>query len=150
MATTLFYVTVDEMKLYLPNRLLGALTNDHEEDYTPIDEILETTIQAAEDEVNSYLSMRYNVPVNAKNGDVPVRIKTLVYSIAKYHAYTRAAILSPEISQEYDNAIAFLNRIATGRATMPALDDTGADANKSDYDMPSGSNHENIFGGFRP
>ena len=150
MASTLFYVTVDEMKLYLPHRLLGALTNDQEGDFLPISEILETTIQAAEDEVNSYLAKRYNVPVKARNGDVPIRIKTLVYSIAKYHAYTRAALLSPEISQEYDNAITFLNRIATGRATMPALDDTGSDANSEDYDMPSGSNHENVFGGFRP
>lgn len=150
MASTLYYTTVEELKLYLPNRLLGALTQDVEGNYLPEDDIISSAIESAEDEVNSYLAKRYTIPVRTSGGIVPSRIKTLVYTITKYLLYTRAALLSSEISQEYDNAIVYLDRIATGRATMPALDTVGFDENNENFELGNGSVYEGLFKNYRP
>lgn len=150
MASTLYYTTVQELKLYLPNRLLGALTQDVEGNYLPENDIISSAIESAEDEVNSYLAKRYTIPVRTSGGIVPSRIKTLVYTITKYLLYTRAALLSAEISQEYDNAIVYLDRIATGRATMPALDTVGFDKNNENFELGNGSVYEGLFKNYRP
>lgn len=144
----MFYTDVAEIREYLPERLLGALTNDGAGLTAPVDEIIETAIGGAEDEVNSYLAKHYRVPVKAKDGTIPHRIKTLVYSITKYQLFTRANLLTPEISDEYDKAIRYLSRIAKGELTMPALDADGNDKNATDFAPVSGSNYRGLFNHF--
>lgn len=150
MASTLFYTTYQECEDYLPDRLLGALTDDSTGSYNPIESIITDAIESAEDEVNSYLAKRYTIPVKASNGNIPSRIKTLVFTVTKYLLYTRAGLLTPEIDSEYNNAISYLSRIARGDITMPALDDDGSDANSENYELGNGSVYEGLFKGYRP
>ncbi len=144
----MFYTDFEEFIEYLPGRLMGALSNDQSGSVTPNETVITFAINAAEDEVNSYFAKHYNIPVQASDGTIPFRVKTLVYTVAKYQLYTRANILSPEVSEEYSNAISYLTRIARGELTMPAVGADGKDANKEDLSPVSGSNYRGLFKDF--
>jgi phage gp36-like protein len=144
----MIYVTTDEVLNYLPERLLGALSNDIQGDTSPNNEIIESAIVSAENMVNSYLAKHYRVPVKAKDGSIPFAIKNLVFTITKYNLHTRASILSPEISEEYNNTISYMSKIARGDITMPALTENGDDTNREELAPIGGSNYRGLFDRF--
>lgn len=84
------------------------------------DDIVDESIDDADDEIDGYLGGRYTVPLSAP---VPGMISKISVDIAIYNLYARRADSIPEIRKErYENAIAFLKKVAEGRISLGSDD----------------------------
>ena len=71
--------------------------------------------------VNSYLSRRYAVPVQASDGSVPNEIKDACYVVLRYKLMYRRTMVPQEIVDEYESTMMWLRDIASGRASLAIL-----------------------------
>ncbi|MDI3259693.1 MAG: DUF1320 domain-containing protein [Sinobacteraceae bacterium] len=85
-------------------------------------------LDAGAAEMDSYIGQRFDLPLPS----APPWAKRLNIDIALYRLARSADALTNELRQRYEDAIAFLKNVATGRAglalpaiDMPAGDDTG-------------------------
>jgi len=85
-------------------------------------------IAAAGDEMDSYIGMRFDLPLPA----MPPWATRICIDISLYRLARSADALTNEISQRYKDAVAFLIRVGSGKASlalplasMPQGDDTG-------------------------
>lgn len=87
----------------LTDRVNGTVTDDT---------VLTPALQRADDEINSYVAQRYNLPFAV----VPARLKSLAMDITRYYLFDSRA---PQIVQNrYNQAIAWLKLVANGQATL--------------------------------
>lgn len=88
-------------------------------------------ITTADDEINGYCAVKYDVPFTT----VPGMVKGLSITIAVYYLYKRRTV--PEtIEKAYDKAVARLKDIARGLVSLgveppPAASAGGAESNKT-------------------
>lgn len=84
---------------------------------------IEAALARAEEEVNSYLAVRYAVPV----APVTEHVKTVTLDIARYRIFPIESEGEPQ--ERYERAIAWLKDVVAGRALLPGVTpagDTGA------------------------
>ena len=89
----------------------------------PATGVIDATVVAgalndADELINSYISKRYDLPLSP----IPARLVRLASEIARYFLYEDA--VTERVKQAYDDAVAFLKDLATGKA---ALDAAGAE-----------------------
>lgn len=85
-------------------------------------------IEAAGDEMDSYIGTRFDLPLS----QTPPWAKRICIDISIYRLARAADALTNEISKRYTDAVAFLGRVASGKAglalptsQMPQAGDTG-------------------------
>lgn len=75
-------------------------------------ESTEQVIKNATEEVNGYLAVRYNLPLNS----VPERLKQCVAVIVRYRLYKNKA--PEQVQWDYEQEIKWLNQVASGKIML--------------------------------
>ena len=106
------YCTEDDLLMMIPEEDLTDLTVGSGE--VPDSLIIADAISKADAEINSYLGVKYVVPVSP----TPDQVKALSVDLAIYHLYSRHSIVLPVRQQKYEAAVAFLKQVAAGQAVI--------------------------------
>lgn len=110
-------------------------------------ESINSAIRDASDIADGYVGVKYPIPLP----EVPKNLKIIICDIARYFLWKNEA--SEEIRKRYEDAIAFLKRVADGKAilTIKITDASGQDevvkADTSPQTMPIGTTYRGgVFG----
>jgi phage gp36-like protein len=106
------YCSEDDLLKMIPQSELAELTAESGE--VPDSLIIIDAISKAEAEIDSYLGVRYVVPLSAP----PAQVKALAVDLAIYHLYTRRSVVPMVRQQKYDAAVAFLKQVAAGQIVI--------------------------------
>ncbi|MFW1859242.1 MULTISPECIES: gp436 family protein [Acinetobacter] len=104
-------------------------------------ESINSAIQDASDIADGYVGVKYPIPLP----EVPKNLKIIICDIARYFLWKNEA--SEEARKRYEDAIAFLKRVADGKAilTIKITDSTGQEevvkADTSPATMPIGTTY---------
>lgn len=99
---------------------------------------VERALASASDEINSYLAVRYPVPVAAPAPQILVQ---LCVDIGVYRLALSADVLSAEHRQRYEDALAMLKRLAKGEAALVlAVDPNAPPSDPNDPDAVTALN----------
>jgi phage gp36-like protein len=106
------YATLtDIIDLYGENALVVA---DHDRDGEPDLIAVDRALSSAAAEIDTYIAVRYPLPLTS----VAPFLITVCVDIAVYRLALSHDILSEEHRTRYDDAIAFLKRVADGKAAL--------------------------------
>jgi phage gp36-like protein len=106
------YCCEDDLLKMIPQAELTDLTVESGE--IPDSLIIIDAISKADAEIDSYLGVRYAVPLSS----TPAQVKALSVDLAIYHLYSRRSIVPPVRQQKYDAAVAFLKQVAAGQVVI--------------------------------
>lgn len=70
--------------------------------------------------VDAYLASRYTVPLDP----VPDVINGVACDIAVYKISSRRGIASEEVRKKFEDAVKFLEKLASGKAVLPGADES--------------------------
>jgi phage gp36-like protein len=129
------YVTIIELKKYLPEQTIMQLTDD--ENVGQIcQEIVDEAIANAQALIDVYMRGRY--PAEIADADVPPFIADMTAKVACYNLYRRKISLTmPEvITNEYKDCLSMLRDIQSGKVTpFPVVSEpTVIICNRTDVD----------------
>lgn len=106
------YCTQADIEKLMPRQELAELTTESGD--MPAAEVVTEGIVRAEAEIDSYLGVRYQLPLST----VPARVKSLAVDIAIYYLYSRRSAVPQVREQNYQNALHYLQEVAAGRALV--------------------------------
>jgi phage gp36-like protein len=106
------YCSEDDLLKMIPQSELAELTAESGE--VPDSLIIIDAISKAEAEIDSYLGVKYVVPLSAP----PAQVKALAVDLAIYHLYSRRSVVPMVRQQKYDAAVAFLKQVAAGQLVI--------------------------------
>ncbi|TAK63654.1 MAG: DUF1320 domain-containing protein [Bacteroidetes bacterium] len=80
------------------------------------DKVVGKAITDADSEIDSYLAVRFTVPVSP----TPARVNQLSSQIALYNLYSRrpAITMNDTVETNYNNAVKFLQKVSEGSASI--------------------------------
>lgn len=109
------YCSREDVGRMIPQAELAELTAESGDspDYLVVDE----AIGKADAEIDSYLGVRYVVPLNP----VPAQVKALSVDLAIYHLYSRRSVVPVARRQKYEAAVAFLQQAAAGQIVVEGV-----------------------------
>lgn len=107
------YIIQADLTEQLAERDLVLLTNDNKTGIVIADRVARA-IASAEGVVNGYVGARYTVPLT---GTIPDLVQKWTGDIAKYFLYQRRRV-PEDVRQAYEDAIASLRDVATGKMTL--------------------------------
>lgn len=113
------YCTQNDLLTMIPLKELAELTADSGD--TPDSQVVAEAIQRAAAEIDSYLGMRYTLPLNP----VPDQVMGLSMDMTLYHLYSRRSVVPAVRLLKYDAAVAFLKLAAAEGAVLEQSGDTG-------------------------
>jgi phage gp36-like protein len=87
---------------------------DRDGDGTRDTGVIDAAISDAEDEIDSYLGVVYSLPLTS----TPDILSRVCGDIALYRMCSDAGTLTDEMRRRYDDAIAWLSKVASGKATL--------------------------------
>lgn len=90
-----------------------VIASDHDGDGLADTEVVERALDAAANEIDTYLAVRYPLPL----ATVPAILKPLSVDIALYKMSTGTAV-TDEKRRRYEDALRLLTRIAEGKITF--------------------------------
>ncbi len=122
----------DIVALYGANALVVA---DRDGNGVADEAAVTRALESAGDEINSYLAVRYTVPVPAPAPQILIQ---LCVDIGVYRLALSADVLSAEHRQRYEDALAMLKRLAKGEAALVLAADPNAPP--ADPDAPTALN----------
>jgi len=106
-----YAIAQDIVELYGPSALYVA---DRDNDGAADDGAVTRALSLASDEIDSYVGVRYALPLPA----APGILRQHCVDIAVYRLALSADVLTEEHRRRYDDAIAHLLRIANGKAAL--------------------------------
>jgi phage gp36-like protein len=106
------YCSEDDILMMLPQAELAALTAESGD--IPDPEVVAEAINKATAKIDSYLRVRYSLPLST----TPGLVKSLGVDLAIYHLYSRRSVMPPVRRQNYEAAVAFLKAVAAGQAGL--------------------------------
>ena len=106
------YCSEDDLLKMISQADLADLTVESGDD--PDSLIINEAISKADAEINSYLGVKYVVPLAGP----PDQVKALAVDLAIYHLFSRRSIVPPVWQQRYGDALAFLKQVAAGQAVI--------------------------------
>jgi phage gp36-like protein len=101
----------DIIDLYGEDALFVA---DHNRDGAADLVAVDRALASATAEIDTYIGVRYPLPLL----EVPEFLKTICVDVAIYRLALAADVLSEEHRRRYDDALAFLKRVADGKAAL--------------------------------
>lgn len=108
------YATQADLETRLGEKETRELANRDNDNFID-DNVIDTAISDAENEVNSYLAVRYITPLT----DVPDLIKRITCDIARYRLHKDS--ITEIVRLNYEDAVAMLKRLAAGTIKLPEL-----------------------------
>ena len=131
------YCTQTDIEKLIPVEELAEVTAETGE--TPDAAIIAEAILKADAEIDSYLGVRYCLPL----ASAPDRVKSLSVDMAIYHLYSRRSV-APEVRQKkYEEALDFLREVAKGKAIIVGA--AGVEAPSTSADVVEISSAERVF-----
>lgn len=124
----------DIAKLLTPAQLV-QLTDDNADGVADAANVTEAIAQA-DAEIDGYLGSRYTVPVSP----VPALLRQLSVAISIWRLYSRRSVLNELRRKDYDDSVARLKDLATGRMVLPAAG--GGEVASDGSDLPEASTVE--------
>lgn len=112
------YITLDDLVAEIPLDLQGVTSDDVANSETRVDSVVTQQAESAEEEVESYLSSRYVIPLKATDGTVPNSVKNSIYVITKYNLYRRRDMIPDVVFSSYENIIDWLEKVRDGLANV--------------------------------
>jgi phage gp36-like protein len=106
------YCSEDDLLKMISQAELAELTT--ESGLVPDNLIVLEAIGKAQAEIDSYLGVKYVVPLAAP----PDQVKSLAVDLAIYHLYSRRSVAPPVRQQKYEAAVAFLKQVAAGQSVI--------------------------------
>lgn len=125
------YCTEDDLFNMIPEEDLTDLTVESGD--VPDSTFVADAISKADAEIDSYLGVKYVVPVSP----TPDQVKALSVDLAIYHLYSRHSIIPPVRQQKYEDAVAFLKQVAGGQAVITGPNGEGPTVAKDVTDVTS-------------
>jgi phage gp36-like protein len=113
------YCVQADIEKLIPVVELAELTTESGD--TPDADAVTEAIAKADAEIDSFLGMVYSVPLSVP----PARIKALSEDISIYYLYLRRSTVPEARQKAYNDAIAFLQLLAAGKATLPSTSVSG-------------------------
>jgi len=107
------YCTLDDLKEKVSEDVLIELTDDDEAGVIDTSRT-DRAMADAESEIDSYCAARYRVPLSP----VPGIVRKISVDIAIYNLFQRRIGATEERQRDYKNAVAFLQNVASGKATL--------------------------------
>ncbi|PJN94870.1 DUF1320 domain-containing protein [Amaricoccus sp. HAR-UPW-R2A-40] len=101
----------DIVEIYGEHALVVA---DRNGDGTPDAAAITRALTAAADEIDSHLAVRYPLPL----ASTPGILRQLSVDVAVYRLAQTADVLTEEVRQRYEDAVAHLRRLAEGKAAL--------------------------------
>lgn len=112
------YITLDDLVAEIPLDLQGVTSDDVANSESRVDSVVTQQAESAEEEVESYLSSRYVIPLKATDGTVPNSVKNSIYVITKYNLYRRRDMIPDVVFSSYENIIDWLEKVRDGLANV--------------------------------
>lgn len=109
------YCTQDDLLTEIPVADLAQLTNAEANAAEPDAAAVAEAIAKADSEINSYLLVRYTLPLAEP---IPDQVKSLSVDLAIYKLYMRRSLLNEARRQAYEDAVSFLKLVAKGQAVI--------------------------------
>jgi phage gp36-like protein len=106
------YCSEDDLLKMIPQSELADLTAESGE--VPDSLIIADAISKAGAEIDSYLGVKYVVPLSSP----PAQVKSLAVDLAIYHLYSRRNVVPPVRQQKYEAAVAFLKQVVAGQMVI--------------------------------
>jgi phage gp36-like protein len=106
------YCSEDDLLKMIPQADLADLTVESGE--VPDSLIIMEAISKAAAEIDSYLGVKYVVPLATP----PDQVKALAVDLAIYHLYSRRSIVPPVWQQRHDAAVAILKQVVAGQMVI--------------------------------
>ena len=110
------YCTEDDLLNMIPEEDLTDLTVESGD--VPDSTVIADAISKAAAEIDSYLGVKYVVPLSP----TPDQVKALAVDLAIYHLYSRRSIVPTVRQQKYEDGVAFLQQVAAGQAIITGPD----------------------------
>ena len=115
------YCSQDDLVKMISLAELAELTAESGDE--PDAAVVDEAIVKAAGEIDSYLAVRYALPLAA----TPPQVQSLSVDMALYHLYSRRSV-APEVRrQKYDAAVAFLKEVAAGQALVEEAGEPSGD-----------------------
>ncbi|RJX20295.1 MAG: DUF1320 domain-containing protein [Desulfobulbus sp.] len=131
------YATITDIRQWIDEDVLIQLTDDADAGTTDAD-VVATALAAASVEIDGYLGGRYALPLASP----PAVLTKLAVDIGGWLLHVRRDVAAPAHWQaRHDNAIKFLEKIATGKISLGADDPAGTGA----ADRPAATSGDRIF-----
>ncbi len=118
------YATTSDLTARFPDEdAVARLTNQDYQDGDSIDtSVLTTFLDQAEGLINSYIGMRYLVPVATTDDSVAALMKRITLDVAQYNLASTSEILTDAKQVLYDAVIEWLEKISEGKVILPGGD----------------------------
>lgn len=116
------YCSQDDLAKMIPLAELAELTAESGDE--PDAAVVAEAIVKAAGEIDSYLAVRYVLPLAA----TPIQVQSLAVDMAMYHLYSRRSIAPQVRRQRYDAAVAFLKEVAAGQALVEGAGEPSGDS----------------------
>lgn len=114
------YITAADIEERLGTAAYVLLTDDAGSGSADTEKVEEARA-GAEGEANSYLATRYATPVDlAAHPELAAVLKSLVLDLAEYRLHSRRPPMSADLVRRRDEAVAWLERVATGAVQLPS------------------------------
>lgn len=119
------YLTPNDLTNFFPERELIELSNLDDATAATIDAVrIENAIARASEEVDSYLGLRYKLPLE---GEIPPVLQSKVADVVRY--YLDIYRTREDVVERYKDAIAWLGKLSKGQVTL------GIDSNDAPVDQ---------------
>ena len=113
------YATTTELIARFGSSEEAAYATDAESTGTPSTTVLDECIDTAEGEINSYLSVRYETPVDTSlDSSVENLLRGVTLDISEFHVLNRGPNVSEQKTAQYERRIEWLKMIAKGEANL--------------------------------
>ena len=116
------YTTTTKLKArFEDDEAVAALTDTLDSTGAPDEAVLAEVIADAEGEIDSYLAVRYKVPVSVSSDSVLAnRLISLTLDIATVNLLERGDQVSEAQQRRRDRATAYLEKLSTGELLLPS------------------------------
>ena len=117
------YATIAELKARFEDDAAVAHLTMDDATGTPDTDVLDETLNAAEGDVDSYLGIRYLIPVDVTGSTTLAdSLKARALDIAVYHLIARRGQVPEAKTKAFDDAIVWLKSLAAGEVVLPSAE----------------------------
>jgi phage gp36-like protein len=111
------YCTYEDLETRLGADDLAALA-DHDGDGTPDADVVAGAIGSAEALIDSYLNVRFTVPVALADGTCPPVLGTRAVNLAVYFLRLGRDSVTPDARAQYDDDVHWLGEVVLGHVAL--------------------------------
>jgi phage gp36-like protein len=113
---------------------LAALA-DYDGDGAPDADVVEQAIRSAEAVIDSYLGVRFSVPVSAADGSCPEALRGRAVNLAVYFLRLGRDSVTEDVRAQYEEDVRWLREVVAGKVSLgvepPPTEGSGAPGARS-------------------